>query len=228
MSRPIIVSDMDGTLSTAETWRGVHAWITSNRPSPAARRFIAVRLPMIALARIGAYEKEAFRARWITDHAGLLRGMPAGDLAAMGEWVVDTHLWPARRQVAVDALQAAADAARATDPSTEVILASGAYQPIADAFAARIGADIALATPLEVRDGTVTGRLGAPAQSGLQKAAAVRVRASGAPVLVAFGDTAADIHLLEMARRAVAVAPDSALRRTAVERGWEILESATA
>ena len=43
----IVASDMDGTLTTAETWRGVHAWILAHRPSAAARRFVPLRLPAV-------------------------------------------------------------------------------------------------------------------------------------------------------------------------------------
>jgi phosphoserine phosphatase len=223
MPRPIIVSDMDGTLSTAETWRGVHAWILANHPSPAARRFLPLRLPMVAIVRLGLRDREAFRARWQVDHAKLLRGVPERRLDEMGEWIVESLLWPSRRRAAIDALASAVDEARAADPRTEVILASGAYEPIVRAFARRVGADVALATRLEVADGVATGRLGKPVQSGAQKAAAVRSLAAGGEVLVAFGDTSADIPLLELARRPVAVAPDGALRRVAEGRGWEIL-----
>jgi phosphoserine phosphatase len=224
MTGPIVVSDMDGTLSTAETWRGVHAWILANRPSPAARRFVTMHLPQVILARYGVVDRERFRARWQVDHARLLRGVPAAQLVEFGEWVVAEFLWPARRQVAVDALTQAVRDARAADPAARVILATGAYQPIGDAFGRRIEADDTLGTPLEVRDGVATGGLAAPVQSGTQKAAAVRALADGNPVLVAFGDTAADIPLLELARRAVAVAPDGGLRQAAVDRGWEVLE----
>ena len=48
--------------------------------------------------------------------------------------------------------------------------------------------------------------------------------ADGGDILAAFGDTVADIPLLRAATRAVAVAPDAALRREAHSRGWEILE----
>jgi phosphoserine phosphatase len=215
---------MDGTLSTAETWRGVHAWILANHPSPAARRFIRGQLHRILLVRLGLRGKEQFRARWQVDHARLLEGVSAAGLAAMGEWVVDRHLWPARRQAAIDLLQAVAAEARASDPGTEVILATGGYQPIADAFAARIGADTALGTPLEVVDGVATGELALAVQAGGEKAEAVRARAEGRTVLAAFGDTSADIPLLSLARRAVAVAPDRQLRRAAIEHSWEILE----
>ena len=222
---PFIVSDMDGTLASVETWRGVHAWIKANHPSPAARRFVLAQLPFIALARAGLYDGEAFRAHWLRNHARLLGGVPVEGLAAMAEWVVDHHLWPGRRAVAIDALEAAIADARAADPATHVIIASGAYLPIAEAFAARIGADMAVGTPLEIEDGQATGRLAGEVQTGPLKARAVLDRIGDDSVLVAFGDTEADIPMLELARRPVAVAPDSGLRRVAVERGWELLDA---
>jgi phosphoserine phosphatase len=222
---PLVVSDMDGTLSTAETWRGVLAWIRTNHPSAAASRFVTVRLPRVALVKLGLLDKEAFRGRWMEDQAALLRGVPAERVTEMADWVVDHHLWPARRQAAIDAVLETASGARATHPAALLVLATGAYQPIGEAFARRLGADVALGTPLEVRDGFATGRALAPTQSGEQKAAAVRAHAGNGRVIAAFGDTAADIPLLAIAERAVAVAPDPALRREAVARGWEILEA---
>ena len=223
MSSAVIVSDMDGTLTTAETWRGVLAWTLQYRPSAAARRFVGIRLPLVLLAKLGVISKERFRARWLSDQATLLRGASADELAAMGEWVVEHHLWPARRAEGVNAVAAALNAARAADPSTQLLLATGGYQQVGDAFARRIGAMAALGTPLELLEGHATGRLAAATQSGEQKAAAVRARAAGGQILVALGDTAADIPLLSMAQRAIAVAPDSHLRREALRRGWEIV-----
>jgi phosphoserine phosphatase len=223
MIRPIVVSDMDGTLTTAETWRGVHQWIRANYPSAAASRFIAVRLPLVFLARSGIINKERFRARWLEDQTKLLRGLPAEQLAVMGEWVVEHLLWPARRVEAVTAVQVTLATAQATDPSTELVLATGGYQPIAAAFAKRLGATIALGTPFEVIDGVATGKLAAPTQSGEEKAAAARAAAAGGAILAAFGDTAADIPLLRLAERPVVVAPDHALQRVALAEGWESL-----
>jgi phosphoserine phosphatase len=223
MTRPIVVSDMDGTLTTAETWRGVHQWIRANYPSAAASRFITVRLPIVFLARSGLMNKERFRARWLEDQTKLLRGLPAEKLAAMGEWVVEHLLWPARRVAAVTTVEAAHAAARATDPSAELVLATGGYQPIAAAFAKKLGASIALGTPFEVVDGIATGKLAAPTQSGEEKARAALACAAGGRILAAFGDTAADIPLLKLADRAVAVAPDGALALEAARVGWERL-----
>ncbi len=220
-----VVSDMDGTLSTAETWRGVQAWIMANHPSPSARRFVLTQMPFVVLARTGIYDKEAFRARWLRNHARLLRGVAEADLIVMGEWVVEHHLWPARRTIAIDALQAAIKNARAQDPSTRLVLASGGYKQVSDAFADRLGADIAVGTPLDIQGGLATGRLAGPVQTGPLKARAVLDLIDDGHVRVAFGDTEADIPLLELAERPVAVAPDGRLRRAAVARGWELLDA---
>ena len=228
MSAPVVASDMDGTLATVDTWRGVHAWILEHHPSPAARRFVTVRLPRVMLAKAGLLDKEAFRARWLVDQARLLAGLPEARLEEMGEWVAEHHLWPVRRQAGIDAVTAAAAEARAAHPGARLVLATGAFQPIGDAFARRIGADVALGTPLVVRDGVATGELGMVVQAGEAKAAAVLDAAGGAEALAAFGDTVADIPLLRIAVRAVAVAPDRALRREAAARGWEILEASEA
>jgi phosphoserine phosphatase len=167
--------------------------------------------------------KERFRARWLEDQTKLLRGVPSEQLTAMGEWVVENHLWPARRVAAVTAVQAALATARVIDPSAELVLATGGYQPIAVAFAKRLGASIALGTPFEVIDGIATGKLAAPTQSGEEKARAATACAAGGRILAAFGDTAADIPLLKLAERAVAVAPDHPLRGVARSAGWETL-----
>ena len=150
MSSAVIVSDMDGTLTTAETWRGVLAWTLQYRPSAAARRFVGIRLPLVLLAKLGVISKERFRARWLSDQATLLRGASADELAAMGEWVVEHHLWPARRAEGVNAVAAALNAARVTHPTIQLLLATGGYQQVGDAFAKRIGATAALGTPLQL------------------------------------------------------------------------------
>ncbi|MFZ9976025.1 MAG: HAD family hydrolase, partial [Candidatus Limnocylindrus sp.] len=174
MSTAVIVSDMDGTLTTAETWRGVLAWVMLNRPSGAAKRFVLIRLPLVLLAKLGILGKEGFRARWLRDLAALLRGATVSELDAMGEWVVEHYLWPARRTSGLTAV--ADEVSNGRTAGAQLLLATGGYQQVGDAFARRIGAVAALGTPLEIRDGVATGRLAAAHQSGEQKAASVSRR----------------------------------------------------
>ena len=222
--RAVVVTDMDGTLTTADTWRGVLAWVKAHYPSRAADTFVRSRLHLVAIAKLGLGSKEAFRAAWFHDLSLLLTGMTEEQAADMCEYVVDAWLWPARREAGLTAVLAAFERARAADPTAELVLATGAFQGVADAFARRAGAQLAFGTPLEVQDGRLTGKIAGKVGSGAQKAAAIRVHAADRTIVAAFGDTAADIPMLQMAQRAVAIAPDRQLRRAAVAAGWEILE----
>lgn len=224
MTTSIVVSDLDGTLTTADTWRGVLAWIREHHPSRRADWFVRVRMPGVVVAKAGLVAKEQFRARWFDDLAGLLAGLPEDRIPELGRWVVDEWLWPARRTGALDIVMAAVKASRLQDPGTRLVIATGAFQVVADAWATRMGADAALGTPLEVAGTRATGRLAAPVQTGEQKAAAVRALAHGGPITAAFGDTAADAVFMRLAVRAIAVAPDRELRRIAGDAGWEIVE----
>lgn len=226
MTTPIVVSDLDGTLTTAETWRGVLAWVQAHHPSRDARWFVRARLPGVIVAKAGLVPKERFRARWLDDLGGLLAGLPEERLSEMGAWVVDAWLWPARRAAAIDLVVDAVGSTRSSDTGARLVVATGAYQVVADAWARRMGADIALGTPLEVAGGLATGRLAAPVQTGEQKAAAVLALADGAAITAAFGDTGADAGFLRLAVRAVAVAPDTELRRIAEAERWEIVDLA--
>lgn len=225
-ARPLVVSDMDGTLTTADTWRAVLAWIHRHHPSAAARRFVAVRVPRVLVAKLVRADRDAFRARWFEDEAALLRDLPAARLADLGSWVVEAYLWPAHRPDVLARVRAAAQASGTGAGPAELLVATAAYQPIADAFAARIGAVAGLGTPLAATDGRLTGRLAGPVAAGVHKAATVRAWAGDRPVAAAFGDTASDLPLLRLAARPVAVAPDPALRDAALAAGWEILDPA--
>lgn len=223
MPEPVIASDMDGTLTSHETWRGVHAWLLAHHRTPAVRRFIWVRLPQVIAFRLGVLPKESFRAGWLAGQARLLRGLRVDELEAMGEWVVEEHLWPARRRAVLERLDAELAAARATHPGARFVIATGAFQPVAAAFARRAGADDALGTPLEVRDGVATGGLAAPVATGERKAAGVTALAGGGMIHAAFGDSGEDVPMLRLAAHPVAVAPDKLLRAQAQAAGWDIV-----
>lgn len=219
----LVVADLEGTCTAGATWRGVGRWLAANGRRGRFRRFLAPRLAAVPLVRLGLISREGFRNRWIRDLAVLLEGLTADELADAARWVVDEELWPRRRTAVVAELEAAAAAGK------RVALASGTYQPVLAAFVDRMAAGaagpiLALGTPLEVRDGRATGRLAAPIGTGRRKAERVRDAAGGAPVALAFGDSLADLPLLEAAAEAVAVAPDDELRPVALARGWRIVD----
>ncbi len=95
--------------------------------------------------------------------------------------------------------------------------------PVANA----LGIDRFIATTAETEEGTYTGRLSFWAY-GANKAAAVKQLAveSGVELAAsyAYSDSFTDLPLLELVGRPAAVNPDRALRRTAVTRGWDVLD----
>jgi phosphoserine phosphatase len=225
-ARPLVAADLEGTCTTGETWRGLGRYLAAHGRRRAYRAFLAPRLAALPLVRLGLVEQQAFRDRWIRDLARLLADEDEAGLRRIAASVLDEELWPRRRSAVIAELAAAAS------DGADLVLASGTYQPVLDAFAARlaaeVGADtvIALGTPLEMRDGRTTGRLASPVGTGERKARRVAGLAAGVPLAAAYGDSLADLPLLELARAAVAVDPDRGLRRAAVARGWRILEPA--
>jgi phosphoserine phosphatase len=221
---PVVAADLEGTCSAGETWRGVARWLAANGRRGRYRRFLLPRLAVLPLVRLGLVERQAFRNRWIRDLARLLDGLDAGELDRLAEEVVATELWPKRRGAVLDEL------ARAAAGGARVVIATGTYEPVVAAFAARLpggpaGRVALLGTPLEMRAGRSTGRLAAPIGTGAPKAARVLDFAAGAELAAAYGDSLADVPLLEAAREPVAVAPDAELRPLAAARGWRILDA---
>ncbi len=212
----MIASDLEGTLTSGETWKGVGDYLVEvlgRRVQYAI--FFWTRLPAAYLARFGVIDRQRFKDRWIVDLAGFLRGLSLEELRYMARWVVDRELWPARRADLVAELQAQHREGK------RVVLASGTLQPLLEEFAARMGAE-AIGTPLEVVDGTATGRV-VVNNSGPVKAERLRERYGDEPVETAYGDSESDLPLLELARAPVAVYPDPPLRKIAEARGWRIV-----
>ena len=220
----LVVADLEGTLTSGETWRGVGAWLSQNGRRGRYRCFLAPRLAALPLVRLGLVSRQAFRDRWIRDLARLLDGLALADVARLAEEVVERQLWPGRRSSVIAELEAALAA------GSRVAIASGTYQPVLDAFISRLsvgpaGAVVGLGTPLQWADGRTTGRLAGPIGTGRRKAQRVRAWSGGERLAAAYGDSLADVAMLEMALIPVAVAPDADLRPLATRRGWRILDA---
>ncbi len=216
----IIASDLEGTLTTGATWVGVGEYLKAHGHAARYRLFFAAHLPGAVLARSHIINQQWYKERWLVDLAWLLRGFTPGGLDHMAEWVVEHEMWPRRRVDVLAELEGHMAAGR------RVILASGTYQPVIEAFARRIGVTECLGTPFALRDGRTTGRLAGPMNTGERKIAALRSYLNGAVLDMAYGDTATDIPMLAAAAVGVAVYPDAALRDRAGREGWRILDGA--
>ena len=214
-----IASDLEGTLTTGRTWKGVGGYLQANGRGLAYEIFLALRLPGSTLARAGILDKQAYGNQWIVDMAGLLKGLDATQLEQMGEWVVEHVMWPRRRQNVLDEL----DSHRRD--GHRIILTSGTYLPVARAFARRIGVQDVIASDLGMANGTASGKVDGALNVMSAKADRLRDMLGSEALHSAYGDTASDTPMLEMCERPVAVHPDRRLRQTALARGWRILQT---
>jgi HAD superfamily hydrolase (TIGR01490 family) len=182
------------------------------------RQLVRAALWQLRFAALGA-DAAAVRAA-AERGVAILRGFPVDALRRLVADAVEPVLKP---RVFADAL-ALAQGHR--DGGERLYLVSATLQEILDALAAELGFDGAAGTVAEVEDGRYTGRLGRV----LDKAEAVRELAArdGLDLAssTAYSDSASDLAFLETVGTPVAVNPDRALRRTARERGWQVLRAA--
>lgn len=117
------------------------------------------------------------------------------------------------------------------DAGQRVWLVTAAPVELGNVIAQRLGLTGAIGTVAEVVDGVYTGRLVGDLMHGPAKAAAVKKLAAAEGLdlakCAAYSDSVNDLPMLSIVGRPVAVNPDSALRRIAREKGWEIRDFRT-
>lgn len=108
----------------------------------------------------------------------------------------------------------------------DVVLVTGSLDFIVESLARRIRAADVLAAKLVEVDGRFTGALDGPALGGAQKARLMREYAerSGVDLAMshAYGDSFADVPMLEAVGFPHAVNPDAKLAALAARRGWAV------
>jgi HAD superfamily hydrolase (TIGR01490 family) len=106
----------------------------------------------------------------------------------------------------------------------EVVLISGALEPIARRLADHLGADEVIANRLEIKDGICTGKLQKPVVAGPEKARLIRAHArTGGYDLdqcFAFSDSYSDLPMLSVVGHPAAVNPDRRLALLAKAYSW--------
>lgn len=148
------------------------------------------------------------------------RGLPAEPiLAAAGE----CHRDVIRPRTFVEAAPAVAEHKTA---GRRVVLVTGSVRFIVAPLAAELGADEIIAPSLVETDGRFTGELDGPPVALKEKARRIAALADRHDLDLrqshAYGDSIADLPMLESVGFPHAVNPDKALERVAKERGWPI------
>jgi HAD superfamily hydrolase (TIGR01490 family) len=155
-----------------------------------------------------------------------VEGWRVADMQRLAEEVYDEliaeRIWPGTLALAQRHLEA----------GQRVWLVTAAPVELGQVIASRLGLTGAIGTVAEIADGAYTGGLVGDLMHGPAKAAAVTALA-GAESLdlglcTAYSDSVNDLPMLSTVGHAVAVNPDTALRREARRRGWEVRDFRTA
>ncbi|AKK07786.1 HAD-IB family hydrolase [Corynebacterium testudinoris] len=149
-----------------------------------------------------------------------IKGKSVAELVELCEEIVDSTMidkaWPGTRDLAQMHLAA----------GHQVWLVSATPVQLAQILAKRFGFTGALGTVAEVVDGKFTGRLVGDILHGPGKMHAVAALAAIEQLdlarCTAYSDSINDVPMLSMVGTAVAINPDSKLRKEAVKRGWQV------
>lgn len=218
LSDNIVASDLEGTITAAETWRGMRDYLQANGRSADFRRFFLRHWPQVIGYRLGLLrDVPAFKERWVLGILNLYAGMSRTQFDEMSDRLVETVLWPSRRPAVVAELEAHQQNGRS------VIIVTGMFEPILARIAAKMGVQ-GMGTPLLFEGERFSGRPDGALNVGANKAARLARVLNGRTLHAAYGDTRRDIPMLRLSQEPVAVHPDVALRREAADQGWRVLE----
>lgn len=224
MARKAAFFDVDGTLTTERVWRGLLEYFQQRGERRWTNRFFwATHMPAYFLFKLGLASQSAFRRPWAAHLAWYVRGYSIEAAQQIWGWVATDYLTPFWRQ---DALELIRNHKAAGDL---VVLVSAGPTPLEQRIAEHLGADFAVATDFEVRDGRYTGRTVGEVCIDAYKASLTQAALQRRGIEVdldasrAYADSPGDVSLLELVGHPVAFHPDEQLRPIAEARGWRIV-----
>ncbi len=150
------------------------------------------------------------------------RGLPVGEIDSLVDAchrdVIMPRLFPMAQRCVEEHQRA----------GRQVVFVTGSVDFIMRPLATLLGVEHVLAPSLVRRDGRFTGELDGPPLAGAEKARRMREFASRFDVDLAgshaYGDSVADLPMLEAVGHAHAVNPERALAKVAKQRGWEAFQ----
>lgn len=215
--------DVDGTLYTANMWRGLMQYASSHGRANQARLYFLRHIPLYYLRKLNLIDEETFRKPWILNLGGLLQGWSAEQGDAAFRWVAEQYIRPSARNDVIARLN------QHLAQGHFVILVSGMIVPTLRCLADELKVSAAIGTEIEIVDGKYTGRVIPPACMGAEKERLTRNLLSARGIEIdfassyAYADSISDTALFGMVGHPIAVYPDAKLAALARERSWEII-----
>jgi HAD superfamily hydrolase (TIGR01490 family) len=212
---PASYFDVDGTLVSTNL---VHPTVfyLMNQATPfrtlqkLGRAFL--RAPTMAVAEL--VDRRMFNELLFASY----EGMSEDRLVLLADEAFEKVIRPSLYRAGLDLVEKSRDAGH------EIVLVSGALEPILALVAEHIGGATIIGNRLEIKDGICTGKLLKPVIAGPEKARVVRehARSKGYDLdeCFAFSDSYSDIPMLSVVGHPAAVNPDKRLALLARAYDW--------
>ncbi len=211
--------DVAGTLVDGNPWRGfMH---TERISKMRVYGTYPLTLPPWFAKKLKIIPDATFRQIWIRQMAWMLRGLHRDDVLAIFDWIARDYMADSYHDDVVERLKQ-----HKADGDT-VILISGMFSEMTQAFADYLGADVGLGTTLGFDEsGICTGRIVGDGCAGPLKVVTLEQYLQEHGLLphehetFAYADSFSDVPLLSLADHATATYPDEGLAGVVAERGW--------
>lgn len=215
--------DLDGTLTKAHVWHGIMDYFkVHNLRRWTHLAYMAYHYPLYIFYKMGLISEGTYRKPWPAHLGWYLRGYTLAEADQVWYWVLENYMVQHWREDTCQILEQHREDGHVT------VLVSGTPVPLLKRIAEKIGADHAVGTALEVRDGHFTGRSIGPVCIDADKVSLTYqyMHQNGIhidyPASYAYADSISDQAILEIVGHPAATYPDESLKALALERSWQI------
>lgn len=215
--------DVDGTLYTANMWRGLMQYAAEHGRARDAKWYYNALVPMYFLRQLKLISEETFRKPWVLNMGWMLKGWTQAEGDAAFDWIAEQFIRPTAHDDIVARLR------QHVTQKHAVILVSAMLAPTLARVGKPLGVTGTVGTEVEVRDGKFTGRILPPVCMGIEKERLTKkfLAARGLEIdfaaSYAYADSISDLPLFEMVGHPIAVYPDAPLSALAQKKNWEII-----
>jgi HAD superfamily hydrolase (TIGR01490 family) len=218
--------DVDGTLYTANMWRGLVQYVAQNGRRARTRAYFYGLMPLYFLRKLRLVSEETFRKPWVAKLGWLIQGWSTAQGDAAFRWVANEYIRPSARADIIARLRDHVAQGHA------VFLVSAMLKPTLRAIGEPLGVTDVIGTEIEIKDGCFTGAIASRVCMGAAKGEMTRefLRARGSEIdfaaSYAYADSFSDLSLFELVGHPIAVYPDAELEAHARAKNWEIVGKA--
>ncbi|MCJ7702483.1 MAG: haloacid dehalogenase-like hydrolase, partial [Anaerolineales bacterium] len=146
----IVISDIEGTLTTGSSWKGLRSYYKTHYDAWGYNRFYLSWVPRYLGVKLGLLSRKEVMSRWMQEEIQLFRGVTRKEFFRIAEWIFEHEMWPKRRKTVLSALEAY------RREGAQIVVVSSAYQPIVDVFAHQLKAE-PIGSPLIFADDRLIG-----------------------------------------------------------------------